>query len=485
MAKITDPDNLTLGIEIEIDPVARTIELVETGNLSTDGVTGICIYSFLKDLWVYDLSFVKYPFPITAITEVKFDLINGWDWLNDSTRNLIRDAGWRLFDGTNSLEEYFGFISLGNIAPTDQIYYQQEPDGYATDLVLLGPGNQAIKIFGDAGHGNFNYRSYFKCFAREYGRIYSQSDLDSLGLTSITYQAYSFALSTAIDVNIDITDGYVDSTLPYSGMSITYLDGYGFTAWANTTAYPAGYIVSDGGRWFISATSGISSGTSVANDIGVTWTAYSGERQVGDTYYAYNVIIDGYGGSNTEIYNFVQRSLRKSLDIDAGGSVVIGKVADELLSFVGETLVTSEGVFIDNSELIGINNLNLTDFTGTVQTYPFSAFGTISFNSFLTADSSALYSVFFSNTFGTVNGLVVEDLDGNPITGPISAPIVQFSFDYDGNTQGGRTPSTDTDITIVASGLESGQYISVTGVIRRTTENSYSVLSTQERSYTN
>ena len=62
---------------------------------------------------------------------------------------------------------------------------------------------------------------------------------------------------------------------------------------------------------------------------------------------------------------------------------------------------------------------------------------------------------------------------------------IQFDFAYNSNTQGGRTSSTDADITVVAIGLQTGQYVSATGTIGESTQNSVSLVAPLERNYDN
>jgi hypothetical protein len=95
MAKLVDPDDLNQGVEITITPGASgTVALAEAGNLSSDGVTVQCVYSFLKEEWKDDGTLIKYPFAMIAITEESFEMTGEWDWSNDATRLLLRDGGW-------------------------------------------------------------------------------------------------------------------------------------------------------------------------------------------------------------------------------------------------------------------------------------------------------------------------------------------------------------------------------------------------------
>lgn len=437
MALINDPDQLNQSIEVVFDTTNKTIQLLVAGNLSTDGVTGQAIYSFAKEEWKTDANLIKFPFPIVAITEQKFDMVNGWDWKDDTTKNLIRNAGWALKDSSNvSLEEYMGFVTLGSVGASDQIYYQQSSGGTSTNVVLTGAANQAVKIYGDGTHGAFDYRTYFKCFVREYQKLYDQSQLSAIGLSSVTYQVYAFPLSNSTDLKITHTDGSMSSA-PYSGMTITY---YGSNQ----------------------------------------------SKTIGSGSYNFNVVIDGNGGTKEQIYEYVQYSLRQAIDIDAGAGDVKGKTANSLLKFVGDTLVTSNGVFIEDFATSDINAIEFYDVTGTKRVYPYVAAGTINFNENLINDANAIYRMYFTAGFGTAGAILVDDKDGVDISGNVGGSATKsFSFDYDGNVQGGRTAGTDAPVTLVALGLSTGQYVKATGTIGRTNANNFSLVSSLERNFSN
>ena len=505
MAKITDPDSLNQNTEVIFLTGSRRIQLLPSGNLTTDGATGQALYSFCKEEWKNDATLIKFPFPLIAITEQKFDLVNQWGLYDQVTKNLIRDAGWAWKDPNNaSYEEYMGFISLGTVGATNQIYYQQTGSfsasygsgtfgsGSFSNLVLTGSANQAIKIFGNAQSGNFNYRDFFKCFIRTPAKTYDQSSLSAIGQTTVTYQVYSFPLQNATDLKIANTGTFIDDNTPYTGMSIKYLSGSGFQKWANSTVYPAESVVSGSSgsfnaRWFITKAGGTSAGTDVGSDNGgLGWSLYEGERSIGGTYYAFNRIIGGNNGLKQQIYEFVQHQLTKNADIDSGLIIVTGKTADKLLSFVGDTLVTSNGVYIDSYNTIDTNTIEFFDVNANKRTFPFVAAGTIVSNTNLTTDTNAVYKMFFANNFGNDAAILVNNNAGNSITGSLfGSASISFDFDYDNNSQGGRTPGTDADVTIVALGLSTGQYVTANGTIARSNANSISLVAALERNYTN
>lgn len=430
MALITDPDNLNQGTEVVIDTAGSTIQLVKAGNLSDDGVTLQALYSFLKEEWKSDNNLIKFPFPMEAITPEQFEFKNGWTYADATTWQLFRNGGFAVTNGSGNTEEYIGVITLGSIGASDQVYFQQEIDGTATDIVLTGAVNQCIKVYGDALNGNFDYRDYLKVFVREQAKKYAQSSHSDIGVSTFTYQAYRFPLANSDDLKVTHDD--------------TTADAYGVTI-----DYTGSFV-----------------------------------RNIGGTDYNFDVVIDGNNRTAEEIYEAVQSALRKNSDIDNGVGTVVGKTADDLLRFVGDTLVTSNGVYIDNFQAIDTNRIEFYDNTGTKRTFPFIAAGTISFNDNLVSDGQAIYKMYYTSGFGTAGATLVQDNSDNPIEGAITGASVSFDYDYDGDTNGGGA-GIDKDVTVVAIGLNTAQYVSATGTITRSSANTVSLVSSLERNYAN
>jgi hypothetical protein len=94
--------------------------------------------------------------------------------------------------------------------------------------------------------------------------------------------------------------------------------------------------------------------------------------------------------------------------------------------------------------------------------------------------------MFFTSGFGTGSAIIVDDNSSADISGNISgASSVAFDFDYDGNTQGGRTAGTDASVTVVAIGLDTAQYVSATATLTRATGQNISLVAPLERNYDN
>lgn len=477
MALITTPSSLNDGAtdngstEVFIDPAAKTIKLNITGALSTDGVTGQCVYSFLKEEWLQDnqsKNLMAYPFPMESFGPEQFEMIAGWDWADDTTRYLIRTAGWAVRPtlGGNATAEYAGIIGLGSVEANDQPYFFQE-GGAVTPFQLQGQVNQAIKIYEDTnadGTPDFDYRDDFTVYVREQGQTYGQSTLADIGVTNgMTYIAYRFPLSTATDLKITLADSTIDTgdgvgwpadAAPYSGVTITY------------SATPVSKLGLAGGSF----------------DYGIT--------------------IDGNGQNLQTIYNVIQYALRQPDDIDENVNGLVGQTSDPLMHYVGDTMYTDQawnpayntgsggmsGVFIENFDSGDINSVYFTDDTGAARNFPYTANLTLNFSPTLVSDGSAEYWVFFSDAttspvgagWGTATAVIVDDADTIDMQGLCNAAQKAHTYDYDGDPQGaGVTPG----ITVVAIGLSGAQYVQATGTIARSTTNVVTLVAPLERNY--
>lgn len=521
MPKIVDPDLLAQTTSVLFDfasTTARRIDLASndisgSSNIeptisgSDTGVTLQALYSFCKEEWKTDATLIKIPFPLISITKNQFDFINSWDMANDRSKYLLRDAGWSVRSGSTntSTQEWVGIVTLGTLASTDQVYYLQTSSfaGVPENFQMQGPVNQSVLVYSaSSAVVERNYRDFMKLFVREWEKTYAAASVqDDLQVPIMEYVVYSLPLTNAPDLKISEPIEASVTGSPYNEVTITYLSGSGFDAWLTGTVYPSGSVVSGSdGRWYISNNGGTSAGSPPPGvDSGNTWVSYPGERDINGTYYPFNTIVDaGVGKNNSiaEIYTRVQYELRQSADIDDGTDLPArrGDTADSLLRFLGDTLITSDGVYIDNIQDADTNSIDFFDANSTVRRFAFVATGLIVFNDNLIADASGSFFMFFTdpdatvngNEYGTAGAIVVQDNLGFPITGSIGGSgSYSFTFDYDGNVQGGRAPLSDTPVTVVAIGLSSAQYVVASSTIERSKANNISLVSALERNYNN
>jgi hypothetical protein len=518
MAKLVDPDSLNQNTEVNILSGERKIDLAIAGNLNNDspgqtsGVTLQALYSFLKEEWIADANLNKYRFPLKGITKFKFDWQNSWHPNDQQTRDLLRDAGWKEVDG----REQACIISLGDFhATTDQAYYQNVV-GFDQDPVNFdktGALNESYMTY--SGEGPLEYRTFGKFYLRIAGKSYDEGNLIvDQGWATIEYDAYRIPLSNAIDPNITLSGEADMAGAPFSGMAMQFIPGetYETFDYANVP-YSSGEVVYSGERWY-------QVGYHVEDTSDppphADYVSFSGERELASgEFYAYNRIIDGNNATNLEIYEFAQFRLRSGEDINnddlgLGFGTVNGDVAVPLLGFVGTTLVTNPGVFIDNYNINFKNAIQFSDITvdgdinadgngldsewvpetSTIRTFPFVSAGTMKFNVALQGDGDAEYWMYFANANGNVyddtSAICVEDADGVPISGEVQGSgEITFSFSYSGNNQGGRTPDTNADVILIAMGLDSAEWVEGTFTIIEATGLDFSVNAPDERNYDN
>lgn len=530
MAKIVDPDALAQTTDIVFDTTLKQIEVKSTGAISntgssaTNGVTLQCLYSFAKEEWRTDAALIKFKFPFVAITAEQMELVDGWTFKDTASENLIRDAGWAVRNTSGNITEMWANItSLGAFDATgDQAYHQQALAGTAVNFDFTGEVNQAVQIVndpnGDGAYGDgFDYRAYFKIFLREenktfdsYDLIAEQSPTDEAGATRMTYRKYALPLSNGTDLKYVETDANIGTITPYTDIDIEYLVGNNFYT-TNVGTFVLDDVVRDGaGRWYICTTAGTADATdytdlSTMGGAGTAvFAAYAGERQVGASYYAYNVIVDGNvddTGSNAlkqAIYEKVQYSLRQATDIDTGTGTVTGKTADDLLAFVGDTLVTQAGVYIDDFNAADTNSITFTDVGGGARTFPFVAAGNLVFNDVIQGDTTAQYWLFFTNDdagtnlgndFDTAGAIIIDNNSDVDINGAVGgSPSISFDYDYDGNIQrGAGSAGTDVPYTGIVIGAEAGgtQHVLTTGTLVRSATNTVNFVGSLERVYLN
>jgi hypothetical protein len=448
MPIIVDPDLLVDTTDIVVNTTNRTIRILTTGAVdnegATGGVTGQALYSWLKEEWKSNADYIKFPFPMEAITPEQFEFINDWVPFDDATRKLIRTAGWTERTAAGAVERrYMGVVSLGSLGVTDQPYYRFGT-ATATNFTYQGPVNEAVQIFGDASNGNFDFTDgdNFDLYCREQGKTYAYSNNTQIGAPTLTYIVYRFPLSNGTDLKIVANDTTISTTAPYTSIDIEY-----FT-------------------------------TDQLFDVN------------GDTIgEPYRIIIDGAITATTQqIYEKVQYLLRQDADIDVGLGVVNGKVATGLLSFVGDTLVGANGVYISQLNDNFLNSVDFYDFNGVLRRYPFVSAGTITFGA-NAGSGDFIYRLFFTTNpagnYGTATAVLVNDKDGVPISGTYSGSPVNFSFAYDSNVQGGRTAETNAAVTLVGLGLSGGQFASVDFTITRSQGIAVLLAPAVERNYNN
>ena len=456
MAKITSKASLNVGTEIVIDEGAKTIQLVAAGNLVfKDGVTLQAVYSKLVDLWATS-TYQDSPFPMYAIDALsgQFQIgtdgatYSGWNWADTNTRNALRDGGWAEYNAAGvKTAEYVGAVGLGSITPatTCQPYYHLAATDAPINFPFTDQFNVGVKVYDNV---SLDKRTYFKAFIREYGKKFKSSVLADTGSTGTGPFKQNFLVANEDDLKLTTLLG-TDQAAADTAMA-----------------------------------SGVYAGITVA------YYSTNQSRTIAGVARDFKIIIEGNGGTLEQIYAKVQYLLRQNSDINTGGTAgtKTGKIQDELLRFVGDTLVTSQSVYIDDVLSADSNRVQFYDDTNTLRENLYEAAGTMTFNAPLVGAGSS-YRLMFKdppgavNDFGESGAITVNNAAGTPITGTISSGSINFTYDYDGNVQGGYTAGTNRNVVLIGIKPGSGKYVAAEGVLTRSKAISLSLVAEADRVY--
>lgn len=220
------------------------------------------------------------------------------------------------------------------------------------------------------------------------GKTFGQANLASAGKTQLGGLVFSFPLANVTDLKITETDANIDANVPYTGMTLT----------VHATPQSLG-----GG---------------------------GGDALVGGPY-NFGFVIVANNGTDIEVFEWIQRQLRKTTDIDDDADTVIGRTLDGLARFLGDSLEAGSvdgglsfplnpqgggsGVMITGLNSASKNTTSVFDNLGTNRTFPIGTTVTLDFNQTLIDDALAAYTLYYDRTIRNT----VADLVITAGTGPI------------------------------------------------------------------
>jgi hypothetical protein len=319
----------------------------------------------------------------------------------------------------------------------------------ATNFTFTDQCNEGIQIYGDiaadATTTTFDSRVYFKAYVRDSNKKFKDSVLADTGKTATGANIVNMLLSNEDDLKTySAGSPILDAAMagaPYSGITVAY------------------YTLDQ-------------------------------QRLIAGTNRNFKIIVDGNGATLEQIYTKIQYLLRQDADINVGGTAGIktGKIQSSLLNFVGDTLVTSTSVFIDNIQAADSNRIEFYDDLGVLRVNPYVAAGSISFNAVLVGAGSSYRLMYTTgpgagDDYAESGALTVLKADGvTEIAGTISAASIDFDFDYDNSTAGG-TAGTNKAVTLIGIRPGFGKFAVATGVLTRSKASSLSLVAEQDRVY--
>lgn len=544
MPKITSKSSLIVGTEITVNTTTKKITLNVAGNLvAKDGVTLQAVYSKLIDLWT-TAAYNDFPFPMYALDVLsgQFQIgtdgatFNGWTFSDDASRGYLRDGGLSEYNASGVLSrQYAGIVSLGSVSTGSQLYYQTTATGAPVNFIYQDAANQMVQVYGDIAADSttttFDTRTFFKGFVREYGKKYKDSVLADTGKTSTGANLVNVLLSNETDLDILVPDGAI-TTSPYSEINIKYfpspfnkdIDTTGTSRSFGVTVDVGTHSGVDGaGANAATSLTTVAAGVTISNYYGGKLTIHNGAAKGIYT-------ISGSGGSATsipltsgllgiasgasftlqravpivaslkQIYTKIQYQLRQNSNINglASAGAVTGKTAVQQLNFVGSDLKAGffaptnpngggTGVTIMGYSALDVNNFTSYDNLGLARDYPYSSAGALNSNTNLTNGATGYYRMYFTTNpagnYGTATAVTVNDASGVPIAGVISGGVINFTYDWTGNVQGGRTGAVDASVTIVAGNAGKAKPVVATAILGQSKAISISLVAETDRSY--
>lgn len=355
------------------------------------------------------------------------------------------------------------------------------------------------------------------------GKTFSSSDLAAAGVPRLNNFIFRFPLSNQTDLKISATDLQIDSNSDgtpdgdYLGMTITYYAtpqsqsglvggsfNFGITIDANGgTAQEVYEFV----QWSLRSTGGNGTGD-IDNDADTKIGRLMGDLLLfeGDTLVAGNqqsANPDG-GGPGVYISNIAaadQNNLRMvdntgvrrqfpetiSVTLDFNAALIDDTLAEYVLFFdrtirtnvtdfviSGATgpnaTISSAGTNLPNNAELSVNDyIRVDGLTGgdaaangiyqiTTETTPGASWAVTRYDGADAVNVSSTTADIDQNPVDSPDSIIVQDDTPVNVEGLASADV-NFAFDFDANTQGGRVVSTDTYVIARAIGLNGAQFV--------------------------
>lgn len=423
----------------ELSQVDLGSGLVANPLTNQDGITMGALYGFERqerrtdeELRRYDTYFAG-SFKFAGAYEV----INGRKFAADD-RQKIRNSGWIERAAGGAIDRiYFGVVSLGNIEPTSQPYYQLAEGGEAgdnpVDFAKVGSVNEAVQVFGttangDTGAGTIDNLFFLSNKVRTFGFNYDEKRLADSGVSEMSGYSTGFALGETPHLTsgaYDLADVYGGAqTAPWTGMRLERLE---------TPIVKGGFSQADGNfRWILH------------NDADGTL----------DQCVAF---LDALAQTDDNIN-------LDEFDDPGHGGIVRGKRVGTWYTYDAQGRIVTRsgtndgGLFIDGLPISDQQRIVQRDDANGLKTYPFQVQVNLQVGANAAADANAWYHNFYLDgagglDYGTPDAVTVNDASNTEVKGDVDGvPVISYAYDYDGNIQAGLDPATDKDIVALCEG---------------------------------
>lgn len=173
-------------------------------------------YSALVEFFISESDYNNAAFPLQAYGYGTIALLDDSEFTSDSHVDYLTRGAPVYMDASGAItSEWVSVESVGTAAGfTGE--YEQVAGGTVTDAVSTGAFDQVIKVYGDASHGNFNYRDHLVLKYQPDGYRPAQADVYNLfGDVDLFARHYVVAMEPSL------IDGLSTGDPSPTGLSIT------------------------------------------------------------------------------------------------------------------------------------------------------------------------------------------------------------------------------------------------------------------------
>ena len=459
---------------IHLDLATYILYGIEQGNMDALGADGDALYSFLMQEWKDDnFVMLNAPFPMNAIDKDAGKYImgqdssgnsNGWtfgDLLAESpairTRRLWRNMGWNEVNSSGVITKRLAcIVTLGVFEDNtnDNSFYRLGTDTTVDDTVNLifnGPANEAIQfheLIGDLA-GDTPAFATTTTFTRATGSFITDGFKvgGQIDITNSTSNDGTYTLTVVSATSLTISTTWAAEAISTTEIAVN-----------NDNAFAIGNRVRDGdpfGKSFGQSNLAGAGKAALGNFVlsfplanaedqkvietdanidalalytGMSLTLHNAGQSrsglVGGPY-NFSMIIDGNNGTNQEVFEWLQRQLRKNSDIDAGAGVNFGRALDLMARFNGSIAEFGSpdggvnfplnpetgldgGLFVDNLNAASDNETKFWTDGGALVKKPESIAVTLDGNDTITGDTASEYDLYYDRTIRTADTVLTD-----------------------------------------------------------------------------
>lgn len=181
--------------EATLDFVARTITLAQASDV-------VAAYVAIKGWQDSETDWLRYPPALQPIGfGDAFELPNGWDWEDSTTRGRLRGSGYRLSDDAGAITEEWINIQSGPAGLEGEAYYLHFADD-TPHVLATGPVDGVVQVY----VSGTDHRDQIILLARPWAKTWGDSATDDQGIIELNPQNYVLPLPEVGDDTANTTE---------------------------------------------------------------------------------------------------------------------------------------------------------------------------------------------------------------------------------------------------------------------------------------